>query len=308
MVAIEPQSKGDLDKMGPALPADARGGADRPAGAQRDRRAGPADDGRGPHRGHHRAPQAQVRRGDRDPHAQGPVQGDDPRQDPGPRPLQEADRRARHVRRRLAGARAEPRRRRRVRRAGRRRVGARRASSPASRRASARRPRAASRRLSPVRLQGDALRRVVPPGRLERAVVQDRGVDGAQGRRPPRQAGAARADHGGRDPDPRGLHGRGQPRPQRPAWPGPRAWTADGEVQVIIAHVPQAELFTYATELRSLAQGRGSFSATLDHYEDVPWHIAEKVIEAHRKSSRRPAATAAVTERLAGPNGSIVGG
>ncbi len=45
---------------------------------------------------------------------------------------------------------------------------------------------------------------------------------------------------------------------------------SDGEVQVIIAHVPQAELFNYATELRSLAQGRGSFSATLDHYEDVP--------------------------------------
>jgi elongation factor G len=57
----------------------------------------------------------------------------------------------------------------------------------------------------------------------------------------------------------------------------------DGELQVISAHVPQAELFNYATELRSLAQGRGSFSATLDHYEDVPGHIAEKVIETHRK-------------------------
>jgi elongation factor G len=54
-------------------------------------------------------------------------------------------------------------------------------------------------------------------------------------------------------------------------------------VQVITAHVPQAELFSYATELRSLAHGRGSFSATFDHYEDVPGHIAEKVIEAHRK-------------------------
>ena len=72
------------------------------------------------------------------------------------------------------------------------------------------------RRLSPVRLQGDALRRLVPPGRLERDGVQDRRVDGAQGRRPQRQAGPARADHGGRDPGPRGLHGRGQPRPQRP--------------------------------------------------------------------------------------------
>jgi elongation factor G len=54
-------------------------------------------------------------------------------------------------------------------------------------------------------------------------------------------------------------------------------------MQVITAHVPQAELFSYATELRSLAQGRGTFSAVLDHYEDVPSHLAEKVIEAHRK-------------------------
>ena len=45
----------------------------------------------------------------------------------------------------------------------------------------------------------------------------------------------------------------------------------------------QAELFNYATELRSLAQGRGSFTATLDHYDDVPGHIAEKVMDAHRK-------------------------
>ena len=57
----------------------------------------------------------------------------------------------------------------------------------------------------------------------------------------------------------------------------------DGDMQIITAHVPQAELFNYATELRSLAQGRGSFTATLDHYDDVPGHIAEKVMDAHRK-------------------------
>ncbi|MDQ1323100.1 MAG: Tr-type protein, partial [Chloroflexota bacterium] len=57
---------------------------------------------------------------------------------------------------------------------------------------------------------------------------------------------------------------------------------ADG-MQVISAHVPQAELFSYATELRSLTAGRGTFSATLDHYEDVPAHLAEKIIEAHKK-------------------------
>jgi elongation factor G len=60
---------------------------------------------------------------------------------------------------------------------------------------------------------------------------------------------------------------------------------SDGGMQVITAHVPQAELFSYATELRSLAQGRGSFTSTLDHYEDVPAHLAEKVIAEHRKTA-----------------------
>jgi elongation factor G len=58
--------------------------------------------------------------------------------------------------------------------------------------------------------------------------------------------------------------------------------TVDG-MQVISAQVPQAELFSYATELRSLTHGRGTFSSTLDHYEDVPAHLAEKIIATHRK-------------------------
>lgn len=61
--------------------------------------------------------------------------------------------------------------------------------------------------------------------------------------------------------------------------------TADG-VQVISAHVPQAELFSYATDLRSLSGGRGTFSAVLDHYEDVPANLAEKIIEVHKKEHR----------------------
>jgi elongation factor G len=59
--------------------------------------------------------------------------------------------------------------------------------------------------------------------------------------------------------------------------------TKDG-MQIITASVPMAELFSYATELRSLTGGRGTFTAVVDRYEDVPQHIAEKVIEAHRKA------------------------
>ena len=47
--------------------------------------------------------------------------------------------------------------------------------------------------------------------------------------------------------------------------------------------MPQAELFSYATELRSLTGGRGTFSSTLDHYEDVPSHLADKIVDAHKK-------------------------
>lgn len=61
--------------------------------------------------------------------------------------------------------------------------------------------------------------------------------------------------------------------------------TSDG-MQVISAHVPQAELFSYATELRSLTGGRGTFAAVLDHYEDVPGNLAEKIIEAHKKEHK----------------------
>jgi elongation factor G len=61
--------------------------------------------------------------------------------------------------------------------------------------------------------------------------------------------------------------------------------TADG-FQLVRAHVPQAELFTYATELRSMTGGRGSFKATLDHYEEVPAHVAQKIIEQHRKEEQ----------------------
>jgi elongation factor G len=73
----------------------------------------------------------------------------------------------------------------------------------------------------------------------------------------------------------RDLNGRrGRVLGMDPAGPG---------MQVISAHVPQSELFGYSTELRSITGGRGTFTSSLDHYEDVPAHIAEKIVEAHRK-------------------------
>jgi len=53
--------------------------------------------------------------------------------------------------------------------------------------------------------------------------------------------------------------------------------SADG-MQHLRAQVPQAEMFHYATELRSITQGRGRFTWKLDHYAEVPHTIAEKVI------------------------------
>ena len=49
-------------------------------------------------------------------------------------------------------------------------------------------------------------------------------------------------------------------------------------VQVIDAHVPLAEMFGYATTLRSKSQGRGNYTMQFDHYEEVPKNIVEKVL------------------------------
>ncbi len=50
-------------------------------------------------------------------------------------------------------------------------------------------------------------------------------------------------------------------------------------VKVIQSYVPLSEMFGYATELRSMSQGRGNYSMELDHFEAVPKSIAEKIIE-----------------------------
>ncbi|MBI2622989.1 MAG: elongation factor G [Candidatus Liptonbacteria bacterium] len=54
-------------------------------------------------------------------------------------------------------------------------------------------------------------------------------------------------------------------------------------VKVIDAKVPLAEMFGYATELRSMTQGRASFTMEFDHYEPVPQNIAQLIIEGKKK-------------------------
>ncbi|MFF2754662.1 elongation factor G [Psychrobacillus sp. NPDC058041] len=55
-----------------------------------------------------------------------------------------------------------------------------------------------------------------------------------------------------------------------------------GNAQVVRAMVPLAEMFGYATSLRSNTQGRGVFSMVFDHYEDVPKSISEEIIKKHK--------------------------
>ncbi|MDV7758380.1 elongation factor G [Liquorilactobacillus mali] len=54
---------------------------------------------------------------------------------------------------------------------------------------------------------------------------------------------------------------------------------ARGNAQVVKAFVPLAEMFGYATTLRSATQGRGTFTMTMDHYEPVPKSIQEEIIK-----------------------------
>jgi elongation factor G len=61
--------------------------------------------------------------------------------------------------------------------------------------------------------------------------------------------------------------------------------------QRIRAHIPLAEIFRYATDLRSMTGGRGTFSSRFLNYEQCPTHIAQKVIAAHEESAEEGVAT-----------------
>jgi elongation factor G len=58
----------------------------------------------------------------------------------------------------------------------------------------------------------------------------------------------------------------------------PQGSESMGEMHVIRAQVPLAEMLTYAPQLRSMTAGRGSFTLEFDHYEEVPSHLTEKIV------------------------------
>lgn len=60
----------------------------------------------------------------------------------------------------------------------------------------------------------------------------------------------------------------------------------DGD-QVISAEVPMAEMLTYANELRSMTQGRGTYTLEFDRYQAAPKEVAEKVIAAQKANNQK---------------------
>ena len=56
-----------------------------------------------------------------------------------------------------------------------------------------------------------------------------------------------------------------------------------GKASIIRAHVPLAEMFGYSSELRNITSGRGEFTMHFEHYEAVPFSIAEEIMEERRK-------------------------
>ncbi|RPF54864.1 elongation factor G [Abyssicoccus albus] len=57
---------------------------------------------------------------------------------------------------------------------------------------------------------------------------------------------------------------------------------ARGNAQVVNAYVPLSEMFGYSTSLRSNTQGRGTYTMTFDHYEEVPKSVAEEIIKKNK--------------------------
>jgi elongation factor G len=57
-----------------------------------------------------------------------------------------------------------------------------------------------------------------------------------------------------------------------------------GDAVIVKAQIPLAELYKYSTTLRSMTSGAASHSMSFNHYEQVPAHIAQKVIDETKKA------------------------
>ncbi len=58
-----------------------------------------------------------------------------------------------------------------------------------------------------------------------------------------------------------------------------------GSLSVITAEAPQSEILKYATDLRSMTQGRGSYTTSFERYEELPTHLQDKVIADRKKEN-----------------------
>jgi elongation factor G len=57
-----------------------------------------------------------------------------------------------------------------------------------------------------------------------------------------------------------------------------------GKQEYVKATIPLSEMFKYATELRSMTGGRGSYSMKFDHYEEVPAKITQQIVANTKKA------------------------
>jgi elongation factor G len=59
--------------------------------------------------------------------------------------------------------------------------------------------------------------------------------------------------------------------------------SADGSYQIVSAHVPEDELYGYATVLRSMTQGTGTFTMEFSHYAEVPGDVQARLVAEYKK-------------------------
>ena len=135
------------------------------------------------------------------------------------------------------------------------------------------------RRLPDGRRARHARRRQVPRHGLVGDRLQDRRLAGASRRRPgaPSRSCWSRCSRS-RSSRPRSTWATSSATSTAAA-AASTAWSRAATRRSSSAHVPLSEMFGYATDVRSMTQGRATYTMQFDSYEEVPPNIAEKVVE-----------------------------